>query len=254
MKNSKGQGLIMSRNNCVYIHIFPNGKVYVGQTKQTTAQRWIRGKGYKGQLVERAIKKYGWDNIRHEVLYSGLTEEEANEYEIRLIAQYNSTDERFGYNLLNGGKGKGQNLHHSKEHYKRVSAINSKEVDCYQRDGTYIATFKSVNAAADFVGGGFKVISACCRGDKRSGYGYIWRFKGDSFDKYDTENHVGGVKGFPVEMFTEDGILIGLFVSIKEASKCTGISQEKISQACKGLVHDINGVRFRFKEKNYEEQ
>lgn len=236
----------MSKSNCVYIHIFPNGKVYIGQTKQTTAQRWIRGKGYKGQLVERAIKKYGWDNIEHKVLYSGLTEEEANEVEIRLISEYNSTDENFGYNLLNGGKGKGQNLRHSSEHYKKISEINSKEVDCYKKDGSYVATFRSVTAAADFVRGGFKVISACCNGNKKSGYGFIWRFKGDSFDKYDTENHKGGVKGFPVNVFSSDGELLGCFKNIKSASACFGIREEKISSVCKGKIQNINGLIFKF--------
>lgn len=239
--------MIRLKNNCVYIHIFPNGKVYIGQTSQTTAQRWIRGKGYKGQLVERAIKKYGWDNIEHKVLYSGLTEEEANEIEIRLISEYNSTNEDFGYNLLDGGKSKGQNLQHSKDHYKKVSEINRKAVDCYKRDGTWVAAFESVNSAADFVKGGFRVISACCNGKKKSAYGYIWRFKGDAFEKYDTHNNISGVKGNPVDVYSIDGEFLGTYKTQKSAAQCLGISEEKVSLICRGMIENTNGIVFRLR-------
>ena len=48
----------------VYIHIFPNQKVYIGITKQEVKKRWKLGEGYKGQdYVYKAIKKYGWANI-----------------------------------------------------------------------------------------------------------------------------------------------------------------------------------------------
>lgn len=240
----------MSKTNksCVYIHIFPNGKVYIGQTKQTTAQRWIRGKGYKGQLVERAIKKYGWENIEHKVLYTDLSEEEANNLEIELIAKYKSTDERYGYNISSGGKGMGQGLKHSPEHYEMLSARNRKAVDCYNRDGEYLASFKSIMAAADCVNGGFKVISACCNGAKKSAYGYVWRFKGEPFNKYETASKKGGVKGFPVEVFDEKGKYVGRFKNVKAASKATGIREDVIAKVCKGKLASKNGLVFFYEE------
>ena len=47
-------------NYKLYIHKFPNGKVYVGITSQDVGERWRHGEGYKDQLVYRAILKYGW--------------------------------------------------------------------------------------------------------------------------------------------------------------------------------------------------
>ena len=87
----------------VYMHIFPNNKVYIGITNQTTKRRWRKGYGYKGQVVYDAILKYGWDNIKHLVLFDNLTQNEAQKKEIQLIKLFNSTSHKNGYNVLNGG-------------------------------------------------------------------------------------------------------------------------------------------------------
>ena len=87
----------------VYCHIFPNGKKYVGITCQSPEKRWRNGKGYKGQIVYNPIKKYGWHNIAHKILYSGLTREEAEETEKRIIFEWKTNDRRFGYNIESGG-------------------------------------------------------------------------------------------------------------------------------------------------------
>ena len=156
----------MRDGNIIYIHIFPNGKVYIGQTSQTTAQRWARGKGYQGQLVSRAINKYGWDNIEHKILFRGLTKEQANEKEIELIAKYNSTNIAFGYNIAGGGDANAKGRPHSKEHNKKISDSHKKRVCSYSRDGKLIGTFESGIEAANVIGGSFRCISACCNGSK----------------------------------------------------------------------------------------
>lgn len=52
-------------------------------------------------MFYKAILKYGWDNIEHEVLYSGLSEEEAKALEVSLIAYYKEQD--VSYNMTIGG-------------------------------------------------------------------------------------------------------------------------------------------------------
>lgn len=37
------------RDYCIYEHIFPNGMVYIGLTKQKPQSRWRYGEGYKKQ-------------------------------------------------------------------------------------------------------------------------------------------------------------------------------------------------------------
>lgn len=89
----------------VYKHTSPNGKVYIGITKQTANNRWKNGLGYESSPhFWNAIQKHGWNNFTHEILASGLTKDEACSEEKRLIAELNATDREFGYNQKLGGE------------------------------------------------------------------------------------------------------------------------------------------------------
>lgn len=57
----------------VYKHTTPSGKVYIGATGQNPKHRWNNGKGYMhNRRFCDAIRKYGWGNIEHEVIRTGL--------------------------------------------------------------------------------------------------------------------------------------------------------------------------------------
>ena len=82
-----------------------NGKIYFGLTSQKPNDRWQWGHGYKGSpRFYNAIKKYGWKNFDHEILFENLTEQEAKEKETQLILEYKTNNDKFGYNLTNGGE------------------------------------------------------------------------------------------------------------------------------------------------------
>lgn len=92
------------KNYKVYIHTLPNGKRYVGITKQDVKDRWRSGHGYKGNSrFYNAILKYGWENIKHEVLFDGLTQKEAYELEKQMVALNESNNPNYGYNQTEGG-------------------------------------------------------------------------------------------------------------------------------------------------------
>ena len=100
---------------CVYCHTTPSNRKYVGISCDAK-KRWNEGRGYsKNYIFYRAIKKYGWDNIKHEILYDGLTLEEAKDIEERLIAEWHLTDIEHGYNLVSARSGI------SEESHKRMS-------------------------------------------------------------------------------------------------------------------------------------
>lgn len=89
----------------VYKHTAPDGKVYIGFTGQKPEEHWADGKGYTGQTrLYKAIKKHGWDNFKHEILAEGLSEEEAKEQALSLIAEYDSTNPKKGYNSERDGQ------------------------------------------------------------------------------------------------------------------------------------------------------
>ena len=106
-----------SRVFCVYRHVSPSGKSYIGVTSQSPEDRWQNGWGYKGQGFWNAIKKYGWANFEHYVytdeglmqwpLQEGQTIKyvalnEARKLEQHLINKYNSYYN--GYNRSKGGE------------------------------------------------------------------------------------------------------------------------------------------------------
>ena len=77
-------------NIYIYKHTSPSGKVYIGQTCQKPEHRWDNGKGYKSGYFASAIKKYGWDNFKHEILFKGLDQLNADIIEEDLIFYYKS--------------------------------------------------------------------------------------------------------------------------------------------------------------------
>ena len=112
-----------SNTFAVYCHYFPNGKVYVGLTCHCDDIEEKRfghnGHKYKNQpLVYRAIQKYGWDNIQHEIIAKYISRESAVNIEKDLIALYRSNERQYGYNISPGGE---EGSYHSEESRKKMS-------------------------------------------------------------------------------------------------------------------------------------
>lgn len=106
----------------VYKLASPSGKIYIGITKQPISKRFMNGRGYKScPAMNNAIQKYGWENIKHEILFDGLSKEQAEQKEIELIAFYKSNQKEYGYNIENGGNAPGT---HSEETKRKISAGN----------------------------------------------------------------------------------------------------------------------------------
>lgn len=97
--------MAVPNNYTVYKHITPSGKVYIGITSKAVEKRWLNGRGYRrNEHFWNAIKKYGWENIEHKILATGLTKEEATEAEKMYIALFSSHEPKHGYNLTEGGE------------------------------------------------------------------------------------------------------------------------------------------------------
>ena len=88
----------------VYVLHFPDGKVYVGMTSRDTEDRWRGGKGYYlNKKLSSEIFRVGWENIKTEVLCSGLDWKDALRLEGEMIEKYNATDPACGYNNCPSG-------------------------------------------------------------------------------------------------------------------------------------------------------
>lgn len=79
---------------CVYEHICPDGKRYIGITgEDIPSNRWRNGFGYETQpLFFKEIVKQGWANISHNILYEDLSEDEAKRIEEKMIRELVSLD------------------------------------------------------------------------------------------------------------------------------------------------------------------
>lgn len=216
----------MKDNYCVYKHTAPNGKVYIGITCRKPCERWgSNGNRYQNNKhFYNAIQKYGWSNIKHEILYDGLDDQQAQRYEKWFIFVYDSSNRMHGYNNTLGGEHGKMSEHTNEEnrqrgklligeknpffgrkhsestrnHLSKVRLANpkrielskqaalkskektSKKVERYNLDGSYIDSFESCADAALFVCGGNKGggnhIGAVCKGQRKTAYGYKWKF------------------------------------------------------------------------------
>lgn len=99
------------KNYCVYLHTvlqktsgYKYKKYYVGITNDIKKRWECNGIKYKNQVFYNAIQKYGWDNIKHRVLYKNLTKEKAMELEKKMIIKYDSKVGHKGYNVSDGGE------------------------------------------------------------------------------------------------------------------------------------------------------
>lgn len=194
-------------NYYVYKHTSPTNKVYIGITRVKPIYRWRNGKGYEEcPRMYRAIKKYGWDNFKHEILFENLTKEEAEQKEIDLIAFYNSTDERFGYNLAKGGN--------STKGYKHTEETKLK----------YSLTHKGKHPW-NYGKKGYSVPNA--KGKKRSA---------EVRKKMSENRHKKAVAQYDLE-----GNLIAIYPSQIEAERQTGIANTNISMCCRGIYKQMNG-------------
>lgn len=69
-------------------------------------RRWKRGNNYKSNdYLTNAVNKYGWDSFQKVIIASGITEEEAKNFEILLIDKLDTMNSDKGYNLTAGGDG-----------------------------------------------------------------------------------------------------------------------------------------------------
>jgi group I intron endonuclease len=77
-----------------------NGKIYVGQDSKNNSK--YLGSGV---VLNYAIKKYGKDNFKKEILEYCIDKNDMDEKEKYWISELNSRDRNIGYNITKGGDG-----------------------------------------------------------------------------------------------------------------------------------------------------
>lgn len=191
----------------VYCHTNKiNGKRYVGITKQKPERRWQNGHGYVGNHhFYNAIKKYGWEEFSHEILFTNLTKKQAKEKEIELIAKWDLTNSNCGYNGTHGGDipkplskescrkiSESLKATYSKTTHPCVGRVMSpvcraimidannkrkKIVLQYTTDGFLVEEYPSLREMERQTGFHRAAIKDNITGKSKQSYGFIWKFK-----------------------------------------------------------------------------
>ncbi len=201
----------MAYNYTIYRHITPSGKSYVGITRMKyLSQRFKKnGIGYKScPLFYKAIQKYGWDNIKHEILEQNVTEDKIDEREKYWISYYQSNNRTFGYNIEEGGycvrtfspetrkkisdakKGKSLSLEHRRKlSQANLGHHNSPEAEAkriakrvrpvlqFDLNNNFIQEYPSIKQAAENLQIDSSGISKVCKNKLHQCGGYIWKYK-----------------------------------------------------------------------------
>ena len=215
-------------NNCftVYKHTSPSNKVYIGITSQPVQRRWRNGNGYiKNQYFYRAIKKYGWDNFLHEILYENISQREAEEIEISLIKEYDSANSKYGYNIDLGGSYAGKMSEKTKQkiskaHKGKVHSDEAKRKMSIARKGENNSFFGRTHTEETKKLIGYK-------NSQKS-----WK------DKFGVD-HNKSIGVFCIETNTFYG-------SSREAEHHTGIDHSSISRCCRQLQNTAGGYHWMY--------
>lgn len=250
----------------IYKLTFPNGKVYIGQTKNFKVR--LIGHKFSSKKVDtplyKAIRKYGWENVKKEAI-KYCVESRADFWERKFIKEFNSTDRKFGYNCDEGGnvskiisketrvriietramRNKFSGLHHNS---KKIAQIN-------KYTGKIIREWDSIAEASRELEICDVSISRACRRSHNyeTAGGYLWLYSHEvSTELIKERRHLeklkrkGGKPEREIMQLNLDGILIKKFSSIAEAMSKTGVQRTSISRVCRNLSSVAGGFRWSY--------
>jgi group I intron endonuclease len=257
------------------MHTCPNNKKYVGITinSDNISARWKNGRGYRSnQHFISAINKYGWNNIKHEILYKKLTAAEAKFVEMFLISVYRSDESEFGYNKTRGGdicdgvftdeirkkmseshKGKPLTQEQRKNiglaHKGKVTPDKTKLLMSNAAKGRIFSKEHLENLSKSHIG--FKRSKASCRkqGDSIKGEKHHLYGKKHSPETLQKMQVAQSKRCLAVIQRSLDGVFISEFESISKAAKVMATIPSQISFACNGKIDTAKGYRWEYADE-----
>lgn len=236
-----------------------NNKIYIGQTVNTFDER------YKGDLqkythnihLKRSIEEYGIENFyidkEFDVAYS---KEELDKLEDMYIKIYNTTDKKYGYNMMFGGS----NGKHTEESKAKISESNkgennhfygksgimspvSKRVICLNDN----SVFDTCKEASVFYNVDRSTLTKVCNKKVKQTKGYYFMY----YDEYMnlSEEQKEEIANSDFKHITKTKKIICLddnkiFNSISEASNYYGVSG--ITKVCNKVYKQTKGLHFMY--------
>lgn len=227
-----------------------NNHAYIGQT---TMELKTRKSGHLScaklkpeSYFHRAIRKYGSENFKWEVIDVGYNKEDLNEKEIYWIKFYN-TFEGEGYNVnVGGGSNKGLKF---SEEQKLNLCISSggKEFYVFDLDGNYLYERINQSGFAKEINTSVSNVGKVLHNEKNTIKGYILIFKENfSLELLDRKmNRTRNHRDFEVkDMMT--GEIVGIWKNQSLCGKELNIHRGTISKCLTGALKSSNGMSFSY--------
>lgn len=223
----------------LYRHISPSGKVYIGITKNVNI-RWSNS-GYRyltyNSIFGKAILKYGWDNIKHEVLFTKLSKDRACKLEIELIRHYKNLG--ISYNITDGGEGTTG---------RKVSNITKDKMSKSAHGWSKKAIQASINSPNRKSRENIIKARDAWKGNHHSDITKkVLSIKAKGRDMTKVINEAIKKNSKAVTAILLDGSIL-TFNSVTEASKLLKVNRSNISRAIK-MGYKVNKIKFSYVNK-----
>lgn len=203
----------------IFLRGYPIGRYYLGKRSFNGNDLSKDNYSGSGSFCKAYFKKYGkhlGDTYLKEIVEINPSAEINKLREIAIIGDKYKTD-LLCMNIVCGGGG--------------GELCTAKAVLQYNLDGELIEIFSSETSAANFMN--FKnssAISKACINKAITSGGFIWRFEDEPLKKSELKEIQ--IHSKPIKQYTEDGIFIKNWNSIKEASENLNISATSIGEVC----------------------
>lgn len=260
-----------------------NNKVYIGKSKNIS-ERFkshlyaLKSDTHPNTHLQKSFNKHGECNFDFIVLnsFENIDEVFLNELEIKLIKEYKSHIDLYGYNKTFGGEGashtdeikkkisntlKGKPLDDRRKEILRKTNTGRKRTEEWKKDISkklsipilqydlkmnLIKEWNSIREAANALGIYESGINACVNGKQKFSKGFIWKRKENPIEYIQKSKKVYMGKPFQVNQYSLEGVLLKTWISISEASKQSKTSKSSIIRCCKNKQKTANNFIWKY--------
>ena len=121
----------------------------------------------------------------------------------------------------------------------------------YNLNGEQMATFESASEAARQTGGSQSKICSCCKRQRKTANDYQWRYYDDIQDVQKIEKKF--ITGKKVAQCDEEGNILKIYPSFKEAARAVNGTSSAISRVCSGTNIRHKGYKWKLVEEIVQE-
>lgn len=227
----------------IYKYTSPSGKCYIGQTYRENKRKKEHINSAKSGskcAFHKAIRKYGIDNFKYEILIEVESEsikelkEKLNNLEVYYINKFKSNKLENGYNLTDGGT---------------TGANNTKrKVKQWSLDGKLIAIYDSISEIKEKLGIETSHIYSCCGSNDiyKTSYGFIWTYEEEDFKPFVRKSI--NKKKRPILQYSLDGNFIKEWDSYESVVRYLNCHHGSLNNVLIGKKKSLYGYVWIYKD------